>query len=161
MPDLTSRVRKHRAADLRNGENILRSLVGQPPGSKARAFNTAAGEAIGASGRPVGNPLDLTGKQVSAWNAQIDDPLSGRIPTRNVYITLTDQRLIVHTATVLGKPKKLVAEFALEELKDVRIEEGRDTEVFVTYVDDSVTSLVMLSNQKPDEFAEAWQGLAR
>jgi hypothetical protein len=161
VPDLTSRVRKHRASDLRSGENILRSLVGQPLGSKARALNTVAGEAIGASGRPIGNPLDLTGKQVAAWNAQLDNPLSGRIPTRNVYITLTDQRLLAHTATVLGKPKALVAEFALEELKDVRIEDGTNPEVFVTYVDDSVTSLVMLPNQKPDEFAEAWHGLAR
>ena len=160
MPDLTRRVRKHRASDLRSGENVLRSLFGQPPGSKTRTLNSYAGEAIGASGRRIGDPLDLTGKQVAAWNAQFDNPLSSRIPTRNVYITLTDQRLLVHTATVLGKPKKLVAEFALEELKNVRIEKGTDPEVFVTYVDDSVTSLVMLSNQKPDEFAEAWHALS-
>ena len=161
MPDLTGRVRKHGAKDLGDGEEILRSIVGQPPGSKARKFNVAAEWAIEGVDKP-GQPIDVNGSSVLAWNAEIEDPLAERVPKQNVYVTLTNQRLIVHSASTLGKPKELVAEFGHDEVASMHVIEKRmdPGEFVVIYADDSITNLDMQTRQGPEEMVAAWERIA-
>jgi|GEM_PF-3325201 len=152
MPNLTGRVVKNRSADLREGEEIVRSLVGQPPGSKARKLNHIAEVAVTISSK------DISGGQVLAWNEKIDNPLADRVPKQNVYLTITTQRLLVHTASGLGKPKDLAAEFELDDVANVRLDPtSRGKEAFVHYSDESITNIAMVSPQKPDEFVAAFE----
>ncbi len=162
MADLTWRVKKHRASDLREGEEYLKSIVGQPPGSKARAVTTAAEGHFVRPERTHLSEWDKSGKAVAAHNASIDDPLVDRVPTQNVYVTLTNQRMTVHTANLLGKPKDLVAEFSHDEIADVLykklpVDPG---EVYVVFSDESVLNLDMQTRQDPDALLAAWDSLA-
>ena len=155
MPDLTGRVRKHGSGDLQSDETILKSLVGQPPGSKARALNTVRL----APGMILPRGLsDIGADQVLALNKQIENAVANRIPKQNVYITLTDLRMLVHTTTKLGKPKDLVASYSFEEISGVRLDNPKigDGQVFVQYFDDSITNLLMVTRQNPEEFVDAW-----
>ncbi|NND76170.1 MAG: hypothetical protein HKN44_14295 [Ilumatobacter sp.] len=155
MPDLTGRVRKHRGNDLEPDETIVKSLVGQPPGSKARRLNTVR---LGVGTILPTGLSDIGADQILVWNAAIENPLADRVPRRNVYITLTSQRMLVHTTTALGKPKELACSYAHDEIAGVRVDNPKigDGEVFVQYADDSITNLLMVTNQKPDEFVDAW-----
>ena len=92
MPDLTGRVRKHCSKDLEPNETIVKSLVGQPPGSKARRLNTVR---LGVEMILPKGLSDIGADQVLVWNAAIENPLADRVPKRNVYITLTSERMLV------------------------------------------------------------------
>ena len=155
MPDLTGRVRKHGSDDLQSDETILKSLVGQPPGSKARKLKMTG---LGPSAIRLKGLAHIGADQVLALNKQIENAVANRIPKQGVYITLTDVRMLVHTTTKLGNPKKLVASYSFEEISGVRVDNPNigDGEVFVQYFDDSVTNLLMVTSQEPEEFVDAW-----
>lgn len=93
----------------------------------------------------------------------VENPLADRVPKQNVYVTLTNQRLIVHSASTLGKPKDLVAEFGHDEIASMHVIKKKldPGEFVVIYADDSITNLDMQTRQGPEEMVAAWESVAR
>jgi hypothetical protein len=148
MPDYTKRVLKGAGSDLEPDEQVLKSLAGQPPGSLTRGMNETLN--IGYGFRE--------GRKQKALHAEGAVGLAASIPPQNVYVTLTDRRLLVHTMSRLGKPEDLAADFRLDQVKAIRFEKKRleGGSLQVMFSDETGVDLLIVQRQKPEEFLEAW-----
>lgn len=148
MPDFTKRVVKGAGADFEPGERVLKSLAGQPPGSLTRGMNETLNVGYGLR----------EGRKQKAQHAEEGVGLAARVPPRNVYVTLTDRRLLFHVMSKLGKPEDLVAEFRFEQVAEIRFEKRRmeGGSLQVTFDDDTGVDLLIVQRQKPADFVDAW-----
>lgn len=100
---------------LEEGESILKTLAAQPPGSISRGINETMSTGYGlVKGR----------REKKAHHAEAIG-LAAAIPPQNVYLTLTDRRVLVHTHSKLGVPQKQVAQFTFDQLSSIRFDPGR------------------------------------
>jgi len=153
MPDFTKRVRKGIASDLEPGEAVLKALSGQPPGSLTRGMNEKFNVGYGI----------LKGRREKRRHEATEVGLAARIPPRNVYLTLTDRRLLVHTHSKLGVPEDLVAGFSLDQIASIDLDSGRfgSGNIVVAFEDESSVDLLIVSRQRPVEFIDAWGEVRR
>jgi hypothetical protein len=149
MPNFTKRVARRAAGDLEAGETVLRAVVGQPPGSLTRGINEPGGNLV--SGLREGRRSRRAGGTAG---------LAAAVPPQNVYLTLTDRRLLVHTMTVLGSPKGLAAAFALDRVARVTLESGRNRgNLLVAFTDGTSVDFLVVPSQHPKEFLAVWERL--
>ncbi len=149
MPDFTKRVAKAAAASLAPGESIHKSLAGQPPGSLTRGMNERFNVEYGI----------IRGRKEKARHAEEAVGLGAAIPPRNVYLTLTDRRMLVHTMSKVGKVEDLVAEYDYRQITDVRFEKTRlDGGVLeLTFRDETGVDFLITQRQKPEVFVAVWE----
>jgi len=151
MPDFTKRVAKAIGGELQPGESIVKALSAQPPGSIARGMNETGDVARGLSrGRK--------GKQEHSEGAL---GIAARIPPRNVFLTLTDRRLLVHTMRGMGSPDELVADLSFDQVGSIEFDAKRfgAGTIDVTFADETGVDFLIVSRQRPEEFIEAWKRL--
>jgi hypothetical protein len=151
MPNFTKRVARRAAGDLAAGETVLRAVVGQPPGSLTRGINEPRGNLV--SGL-------REGRRSKRERAGGSAGLAAAVPPQNVYLTLTDRRLLVHTMTVLGSPKGLAAAFALDRVARVTLESRRNRgNLLVAFTDGTSVDFLVVPSQHPEEFLAVWERL--
>lgn len=148
MPDFTKRVARRAAGILEAGETVLRSVVAQPPGSLTRGINEPGGSVV--SGVREGR----RGKREHAGEA---GGLAGTIPPQNVYLTLTDRRMLVHTMSWVGSPADLVATLDLGRIARMTLEPGRSGGTLtVAFADGTSIDFLVVNSQHPREFLAVW-----
>ena len=153
MPDFTKRVAKGIAGDLQPGEQVLKALSAQPPGSLTRGINESGDTFRG---------MYRGGKDKRAHGEQAIG-MSASIPPRNVFLTLTDRRLLVHTMTKLGSAEELAAEFDFERIHGFELDRGRfgSGTLDLVFTDETGVDFLIVQRQRPEEFMAAWETVRR
>lgn len=153
MPDYTKRVLKGVGSDLEPGEQVLKSLAGQPPGSLTRGMNEKLNVAYGLR----------EGRKQKTLHAEETVGLAAKVPPQNVYVTLTDRRLLVHTMSTLGKPEDLAAAYRFDQIKTMHFEKKRleGGSLQMLFADDTSVDLLIVQRQKPEVFLGAWDRVNR
>jgi hypothetical protein len=151
VPDFTKRVVKRAAGDLEPGEAVLRSVVAQPPGSLTRGINEPGGNVVSGF---------RDGRRAKQEHAGGTTGLAAAVPPQNVYLTLTDRRLLVHTMSSMGSPRHLAAAFTLDRLARLTLEPRRGGGILlVAFVDGTSVDFLVVQSQHPEEFLAVWEGL--
>jgi hypothetical protein len=147
MPDYTKRILKG-AVDFEPGEQVLKTLAAQPPGSLTRGMNETLNVGYGYR----------KGRKQKALHAEGATGLAGSVPPQNVYLTLTDRRLVLHTMSKLGKPEDLAAQFRFDQIAAVRFEKRRleGGTLEVAFADETSVDFLITQRQKPEDFVTAW-----
>ena len=153
MPDFTKRVAKAIAGELQPGESVIRTLSAQPPGSMTRGINETGDTYRGM----------YRGRKEKKRHEEEAAGLAARIPPRNVFLTLTDRRVLVHTMRGLGSPDELVADLGFDQVRSIDFDAKRfgAGTIDVTFADETGVDFLLVSRQRPEEFIEAWERLRR
>ncbi len=133
---------------LRPGERILAAVRTQPRGS---TMGTAIGGVVGAA---------VAQRQASkAQAAAGEGSMAAAWPSGNSAVGLTEQRLVLFNYTAMGKPKDLVAEFALDQLAAVEMEKKKVTAntLHFRFTDGSAVQVECAKLEKTADFVEAFQ----
>jgi hypothetical protein len=148
MPDFTKRVVKGASSDLGPGEQVIRAVVAQPPGSITRGITETGSTAFGyRRGR----------KQKARHEAEVTG-LAAQIPPQNVYLTLTDRRVLIHVMTKMGNPEQLVAQYRFDQIASIRCDPKRFKagSLEVTFADETAVDLLVVQRQDPVSFVAEW-----
>jgi hypothetical protein len=151
VPDFTRRVARRAAGDLQPGEAVLRAVVAQPPGSLTRGINEPGGNLVSGLRQ---------GRRDKREHGAEAAGLAAAVPPRNVYLTLTDRRLLVHTMSVLGSPKALAAALPLDRLARLTLDQQRNSGILlVRFADGTSVDFLVVKSQHPEEFLATWDRL--
>ena len=153
MPDFTKRVRKGIAGYLHPGEEVIKALSAQPPGSLTRGINETGDTARGF----------YRGQKEKKRHAAEASGLAGSIPPQNVFLALTGLRLLIFTMSKLGSPDDLVADIAFPQIDRVGFTKGRfgSGTIDVAFEDGTGIDFLIVSRQRPEEFITAWEQVRR
>lgn len=149
---MTKKVARH--PDLGEGETVLHACYGLSADFVALSNVAAGGTSI------VLRDSSLTSTQGDLWESDFQGKSGLAAPL--VYtgvLALTDERLLYFKkGTVVGRPKKIVATWPLEEVAAV----GYDDKILrVRFRDGSVGGLHVPSSQHPKRFLEAFETIAK
>ncbi len=151
MPDFTKRVAKAIAGELHPGEAIVKALSAQPPGSLTRGINETGDTYRGM----------YRGRKEKQRHEAEAAGMAARIPPRNVFLTLTERRLLIHTMSKLGSPEELVADVPFDQIGRVDFEAKRfgSGSLDLVFIDDTGIDILIVQRQRPEEFVAAWEHL--
>ena len=135
-----------RAGELLNpGETLIAAVRTQPRGTNLGAIGGLIGAA--AAGHQSKKALADAGEgsKAASW------------PTENCAVGLTNQRLLCFNYTAMGKPKDLVAEFAIADVSSVELEKKKITAnaLRFSFTDGSSVEVECAKLEKTQDFVNA------
>jgi|GEM_PF-2281604 len=166
MVDFVKKVQKKAGHDLVPGETIFDARVVQPAGSAFR--NAIAAGAMQHTGA-------LMDYRISRWRAASESSaqaaledtggMAARFPTSKCFLTLTDQRVLVHSfSSMTGNPKDLLGTYALGDFAGMEGDQGKLVgKLHLFFADGSTVPLdVMKGGGDPQNLVDHFNGaLAR
>lgn len=148
MPDLEAKFDKMKDRYVAPGERVLAVTASNPKGT-FRAGMLSQGRQVKRHAAAVGSRLD-------------GQSLAGSLPSQNLWLVLTDQRLMALETTGLFKAGEVLVEFGPEQV--IGISPSKKLMAWVadlTFADGSVHKLEMMRSAKPDGFFTALNAWAR
>lgn len=157
MIDFAKKIRKHCAADLDAGEEVLAGTFVQPPGSIRRQVTFGAiGGAVGAIAGDA-----MASRHAKNAPQQADEGFVVEIPAGKAVLGLTNRRFLVFGhSTLSGRPKGLNAAFSLDQVRSMTFTPGKITgSLVLTFADGTAIDFDVVKSAKPDAFIETFHQL--
>ena len=154
MPDFVKKIKKARADDLADGEELLAATVGQPMGTFSRQ---ALGGIVG-----VLAAKKVADRKLATLDGAGDSGIAATVPgNQQLVIGVTDRRVLFYIQGVMsGTPKELAAAIDLSNVHEMSLEKHKMTSALtIRFSDNSARMLECVKMAKPQDVVDAFNRL--